>query len=57
MPARVMGAAQVKSVLVCTVQVAELRPKQTPDLYTAPKEAVQQAEKDGKTAKKSPCAV
>jgi hypothetical protein len=53
---RIMGAARVKAVLVCTVQVAELRPKQTPDLYTAPKEAIQQAEKDGKPAKKSPCA-
>jgi len=52
---RIMGAARVKALLVCTVQVAELRPKQTPDLYTAPKEALQQAEKDGKPAKKSPC--
>ncbi|HEX4269881.1 MAG TPA: hypothetical protein VHZ32_00775 [Rhizomicrobium sp.] len=51
----IVGAAKVKAILVCTVQVAELHPKQTPDLYTPDKASIQQAEKGGKPAKKSPC--
>jgi hypothetical protein len=35
---KVMGAAKIKSVMVCTVQIAELRPKQTPALHTPPPE-------------------
>jgi hypothetical protein len=52
---RIMGAAKVTAVLVCTVQIAELHPKQTPDLYTPPKDAIPQAGKGGKPVTKSPC--
>ncbi len=31
---KVMGAGKVKQIIVCTVQIAELRPKQTPALHT-----------------------
>lgn len=31
---KVMGAAKIKQITVCTVQIAELRPKQTPALHT-----------------------
>jgi len=51
---RIMGA-QVKSVLVCSVQISELHPKQTPDLHTPPKEAIPHSGKEGEHAKKSPC--
>lgn len=51
---RIMGA-QVKSVLVCSIQISELHPKQTPDLHTPPKEAIPHSGKEGEHAKKSPC--
>jgi hypothetical protein len=31
---KVMGANKVKQITICTVQIAELRPKQTPALHT-----------------------
>ncbi len=31
---KVMGQGKVKQIIVCTVQIAELRPKQTPALHT-----------------------
>jgi hypothetical protein len=31
---KVMGAGKVKQIVICTVQIAELRPKQTPALHT-----------------------
>lgn len=31
---KVMGASKVKQITICTVQIAELRPKQTPALHT-----------------------
>jgi hypothetical protein len=37
--AKVMGAGKVKLVTLCTIQIAELRPKETPALYTPPQEA------------------
>ena len=52
---RIMGAARVKAVLVCSIQVVELHPKQTPNLYTPPEAAIPQGGKDGKPIKKSPC--
>ncbi len=36
---KVMGAGKVKQIMVCTVQIAELRPIQTPALHTPPEEA------------------
>ena len=36
---KVMGAAKVKTVTVCTVQIADLRPKQTPALHTPPEKS------------------
>ena len=36
---KVMGANKVKQITVCTVQIAELRPKQTPALHTPPEKA------------------
>jgi hypothetical protein len=51
---KIMGA-QVKSVLVCSIQISELHPKQTPDLHTPPKEAIPHSGKEGEHAKKSPC--
>ncbi|HEX4105280.1 MAG TPA: hypothetical protein VHX92_03520 [Rhizomicrobium sp.] len=37
--AQVMGAGKVKVITVCTVQIAELHPIQTPALYTPPDQA------------------
>jgi hypothetical protein len=51
----IMGASRVTAVLVCGIQVAELHPKQTPNLYTPPEAAIPQGGKDGKPIKKSPC--
>ncbi len=51
---RIMGN-KVKSVLVCSIQISELHPRQTPDLHTPPKEAIPHSAKDGEHAKKSPC--
>ena len=31
---KVMGAGKVKQIIVCTVQIAELRPVQTPGLHS-----------------------
>jgi hypothetical protein len=36
---KVMGAGKVKQIMLCTVQVSPLRPKETPALYTPPEEA------------------
>ena len=36
---KVMGGAKIKTVTVCTVQIAELRPKQTPALHTPPEKS------------------
>jgi hypothetical protein len=36
---KVMGAGKVKLITICTVQIAELHPQQTPALYTPPEEA------------------
>lgn len=36
---KVMGQGKVKVITVCTVQIAELHPAQTPALYTPPEEA------------------
>lgn len=33
---KVMGAGKVRHIMVCTVQIAELRPIQTPALHTPP---------------------
>jgi hypothetical protein len=33
---KVMGAGRVKHIMICTVQIAELHPVQTPALYTPP---------------------
>jgi len=52
---RIMGEARVKAVLVCSIQLAELHPKQTPDLYTPPKSPLAPGEKGGKNGKKSAC--
>lgn len=35
---QVMGAGKVKLITVCTVQIAELHPVQTPALYTPPEQ-------------------
>jgi hypothetical protein len=51
----IMGARKVRAVLVCTIQIAPLHPKQTPDLYTPPENAIPQAGKNGKPVKTSPC--
>jgi hypothetical protein len=37
--AKIMGAGKIKHITLCTVQVSELRPKETPALYTPPEEA------------------
>ena len=36
---KIMGAGKVKQIMVCTVQIAELRPIQTPALHTPPEDA------------------
>jgi len=36
---KVMGANKIRQITVCTVQIAELRPKQTPALHTPPEKA------------------
>jgi hypothetical protein len=41
---KVMGASKVKQITICTVQIAELRPKQTPALHTPPDQAVAHGE-------------
>ncbi len=37
---KVMGQGKVKLITICTVQIAELHPQQTPALYTPPDQAV-----------------
>jgi hypothetical protein len=37
---KIMGAAKVKQVMICTVQIAELHPVQTPALNTPPEKQV-----------------
>lgn len=41
---KVMGASKVKQITICTVQIAELRPKQTPALHTPPDQAAPHGE-------------
>lgn len=36
---KVMGAGKVKQIIICTVQIAELRPTQTPALHAPAEEA------------------
>ena len=36
---KIMGAAKVKMVTVCTVQISDLRPRQTPALHTPPEKS------------------
>ena len=38
--AKVMGAGKVKVITLCTVQISQLRPKETPALYSPPEESV-----------------
>jgi hypothetical protein len=49
---KIMGPAKVKLVMVCTVQISELRPVQTPALYTPPEK---QVPADSKNPVKSRC--
>jgi hypothetical protein len=49
---KVMGAGKVKLMTVCTVQIAELRPVQTPALHTPPDKTVPV---DSKNPVKSRC--
>lgn len=51
---RVMGAGKVKTLTICTVQMAELRPKKTPALHTPP-EAQLAAGEQPKNPVKSRC--
>ena len=41
---KVMGASKVKQITICTVQIAELRPRQTPALHTPPDKAAAHGE-------------
>lgn len=36
---RIMGPGKIKAITVCTIQIAQLHPTQTPALYTPPEEA------------------
>jgi hypothetical protein len=49
---KIMGAGKVNKVMICTVQIAELRPVQTPALYTPPDK---QLPADSKNPVKSRC--
>jgi hypothetical protein len=49
---KVMGAGKIKQVMVCTVQIAELHPVQTPALNTPPEK---QIPGDSKNPVKSRC--
>jgi hypothetical protein len=51
---RVMGPGKVKALTICTVQVAELRPRKTPALHTLP-EAQLAAGEQPKNPIKSRC--
>jgi len=52
---KVMGAAKIKQITVCTVQIAELRPKQTPALHTPADKAVDPHAAPPKNPVKSRC--
>lgn len=41
---KVMGASKVKQITICTVQISELRPKQTPALHTPPDQTIAHGE-------------
>jgi hypothetical protein len=52
---KVMGAGKVKQIIVCTVQIAELRPIQTPALHAPPEEASAHGAPAPKNPVKSRC--
>lgn len=52
---KVMGASKVKQITICTVQIAELRPKQTPALHTPPDRAAAHGSEAPKNPVKSRC--
>ncbi|MES2472215.1 MAG: hypothetical protein V4601_05185 [Pseudomonadota bacterium] len=52
---KVMGQGKVKQIIVCTVQIAELRPKQTPALHTPPEVATAHGAPPPKNPVKSRC--
>lgn len=52
---KVMGAAKIKQITVCTVQIAELRPKQTPALHTPADKALDPHAAPPKNPIKSRC--
>ena len=52
---KVMGAGKVKQIVVCTVQIAELRPQQTPALHTPADQALDPHVAPPKNPVKSRC--
>lgn len=52
---KVMGGNKVKQITICTVQIAELRPKQTPALHTPADQAPAHGSEAPKNPVKSRC--
>jgi hypothetical protein len=52
---KVMGASKVKQITICTVQIAELRPKQTPALHIPADQAAAHGSEAPKNPVKSRC--